>query len=400
MTWLLAICSALASCAVQADLPREVVLLSRIRRNVHETLARLPNYTCLESIERFTRSSASHPFVHADSIEIEVAHVGDRELFARPGAPGFEAEDPSEVVGSGLTESGQFALHLSSIFETQATTITWDREEDVNGRRALRYSFRLPLFASGWVVRLGHASGTVAARGSFWADAVSLEVFRIEVWAVDIPPDLAVADLVSRVDYARMRIGDSEELLPQTGEVVLTQFTGRQDRNITEFSHCRQYLGESVISYVDSAISYAEPKSVDIQIPAGLALRLQLVTGIDLTKAHVGDLVSARVAAAAIKGRVVVPVGAVLKGRIRRLERGSAPGSHIVVGLEFTELQFDNKRAQFFGRLESLELSPGVRRMPGDARQLPGVATLVLPAGHSTLPRNLGMLWQTQSPSR
>jgi hypothetical protein len=181
---------------------------------------------------------------------------------------------------------------------------------------------------------------------------------------------------------------------------VGTQLGGRQDRNITEFSHCRQYLGESVISYEDPTVSYGAPKSVGILIPAGLDLRVRLETEIDLAKASVGDLVRARVAVAAAKGGAVVPKGAVLKGRLRRLEKGPAPGGQIVVGVEFTELEFENKHAQFFGRLESIEPSPGVSRAPGRSLEPPGVATLVVSQGYAKLPRGLTTLWQTRNPPR
>lgn len=395
MIWLLAASSALACCAFQADLPRDVVLLSRIRRNVQEALAHLPNYTCLESIERSTRSSASHRFKHVDSVEIEVAHVGNREMFARPGAHAFDAAHPSEVVGSGLTTSGEYATQLRSIFESPATTFTWEGEENLNGRRGLRYGFLLPVSASEWQIRRGQESAMVSTRGSFWADAASLEVFRIDVQAGDIPSGFPARDVANRIEYANMRIGDSETLLPQTAEFVATEPDGRQHRNITQFSHCRQYLGESVISFGAPTVSYGTAKSVEILIPAGLGLRVRLENEIDLAKASVGDLVRARVVLPAVKGGAVVPKGAVLKGRLRRLERSS----HIVVGLEFTELEFENKRAQFFGRLESIEASPGVRRAPGRSPEPPGVATLVVSEG-SKLPRGLTTLWQTQNPPR
>jgi hypothetical protein len=144
---------------------------------------------------------------------------------------------------------------------------------------------------------------------------------------------------------------------------------------------------------VDSEIRYDELKPVEVRIPAGLELHVQLAAGIDLTKARVGDLVSARVAAPAARRGVVVPEGAVLNGRIRRLGRG-------LVALEFTELQFGNRRAQFFARLESLDPSAGVLRIPGNSPRLPGVVTFGVPEGDSKLPSGLGMLWQTQSPPR
>jgi hypothetical protein len=41
-----------ASCAAQAEVPRELLALARIKQKMAQNLSRMPDYTCLETIER------------------------------------------------------------------------------------------------------------------------------------------------------------------------------------------------------------------------------------------------------------------------------------------------------------------------------------------------------------
>ncbi len=62
-------------------------LLSQIKAKMADNLSRLPNYTCLQTIERSHRDARKKRFERQDLVRLEVALVGGRELFAWPGAP-------------------------------------------------------------------------------------------------------------------------------------------------------------------------------------------------------------------------------------------------------------------------------------------------------------------------
>jgi hypothetical protein len=89
----------------------------------------------------------------------------------------------------------------------------------------------------------------VAAKGSFWFDPVSLDLLRLEVYGEDIPDSLRLDEAVIRNSYARARIGVSDALLPQRSEVTMTYFSGVTNRNVIEFSRCREYGAESKINF-------------------------------------------------------------------------------------------------------------------------------------------------------
>jgi hypothetical protein len=88
------------------------------------------------------------------------------------------------------------------------------------------------------------------------------------------------------------------------------------------------------------------------------------------------------------QNKSLVPKGALLKGRIRRLEKYSAPTPHFIVGLEFSELEFDGRHARFFGQLKRIAPVPGLSSAPS-------VATFFIQGTRFRLPQGLQMLWQT-----
>ena len=243
----------------QAEVPQEVLLLTRIRRKMAENLGRIPDYTCVETIERSTRANRAPRFQLRDTVRLEVAHVGGKELYSAPGAQKFEEREISELVGGGMTASGDFASHARSVFSNSVPSFTYKGEEEIEGRRTVRYDYYLPINFSGYRLRYGRQAAIVASPGSFWADPQSLEVVRLEVRAEQIPPSIAVLSAVTRIDYDRVRIGASEVLLPQRAELLMSDFWGGQSLNRTLFTDCRQYVSESVVMFVESEVTYGPP---------------------------------------------------------------------------------------------------------------------------------------------
>src|ERR1700685_439085 len=76
-------------------------LLERVKAHMVETLARQPNYTCLETVERSNRAAKEKEFRLEDTVRLEVALVDRREMFAWPGSKQFEDTDMRAFVPTG-----------------------------------------------------------------------------------------------------------------------------------------------------------------------------------------------------------------------------------------------------------------------------------------------------------
>src|SRR5580704_14671305 len=100
--------------AAQSGLSPEVLALSRIQQKMRQNLSRLPDYTCVETVERLQRANETGMFRPVDTLRLDVLHVGDKELYAWPGSKKFE--EHIERMAAGVTSSGEFALHARSVF--------------------------------------------------------------------------------------------------------------------------------------------------------------------------------------------------------------------------------------------------------------------------------------------
>ena len=404
----------------QSELPKDVIQLSQIRREIGKSLETLDNYTCVETVEREERKDARRRFQHVDTVNVEVAVVKDRELYSWPGGKEFEDRDVADMVGAGMISTRSFRSTLKSVFLNNVSTVKWHGEEEILGHRALRWDYTIPLNLSRWDVQIEGRAGRVSETGSFWADAETLGLLRLETVANDIPPDLRVTSIKERVDYSRMRVRSQDLLLPQSVETSATKLSGVESRNRIEFSHCREFSGAAELSFNKPA-SIERPASpvTELQIPAGLEISVRMAQAIDSKTAAVGDSIRAIIEAPVRShGADLIPKGALLLGRIRRLERQLAPRPYYLVGLEFTDIEFAGHHARFIGQMLGTApvpgLAPGVgtynmdRNTAGVAGYLitthseteiafkvPGVSTFFMEGRDFRIPEGMQMTWAT-----
>src|SRR5689334_1179660 len=117
--WLPVVCS----CALAFGAPEDndathaQGLLEKIRIQMIDNLMHLPNYTCLQTIERTRRRAPARRFELVDMIRLEVALVNGHELFSWPGAGKFDDKEIADLVPGGAIGNGNFALHAKSVFQ-------------------------------------------------------------------------------------------------------------------------------------------------------------------------------------------------------------------------------------------------------------------------------------------
>jgi hypothetical protein len=304
-------------------------------------------------------------------------------------------------VSQGATGNGNFALHARAIFRGQGARFEYRGDGSTGNQPWVRFAFQVPLERSGYSLRMGEHKAIVGYHGSFDADPKSLDLERIEVIADDIPKELHLTSAEDRVEYARTQIGSGEFLLPSASELTMVDLDGSENRNQVRFDSCRQFTGESVLTFDDVAPSSSNsvsPGVAEIALPPDLSMTLGLLDDVDLTNAAIGDPVRARLQNdLKLKGRLLVPKNATAAGRITRVEHR---GDSLVVGLTFDELEAPGVRARLLLRLDDLTLADP-DRVPARARYVlsavrPGEGILSLGVGRTRLNRGLLMNWSTQ----
>jgi hypothetical protein len=388
--------------AQDTTLDPAVLLLARIKVHMMETLTRQPNYTCLETIERWQRSGLARTYTFLDRLRLEVALVDGKEMFAWPGSQRFEDHDIREWVPSGTFGTGEFAAHSRVVFGSNAATFEPRGEQDFSKsdretRRAVRFDFTVPQLVSGYRIRTGVAEAVVGYRGSFYVDPQSLDLMRLEVFADDLPASLKLKSVSDRMNYARIPIGEGDFLLPESSEVVLVDLAGHQERNELHFTACRKFTGQSKLSFDDAepAPLAAPAQKSELELPRNLEIALSLTDDINLEAAAIGDPVKARLRDdLKLRGRLLLAKGATASGRISRLERHP---NFTVLGLIFTDLDSSAGHA----RLE-LQFDRAVSGTVTQSRSwwvsfspMEHEGLIPLPAGRKRLMRGALTLWRT-----
>jgi len=413
LVWLLL---AIPTPAAQDDFDR-VLQLARTRQKMAQSLTHLPDYTCIATAQRSVRKAGQANFKLIDTLRYEITHAGGAELWSWPGAKKFEDKPIVSMIRSGTIGQGEFSLHARAVFTGGYANVKFAGAEDLAGRHTLRWDYDVPMSASGWTITTNGRSATAASRGSFWADADTLEVLRLEVRSEGLPLDFPVSSAVNTIDYARVRIGSSSILLPQTARLYLEHTSGERRRNFAEFSHCRQYSGTSVISFETAPSSVprdsAEPATTtEMSLPARLHVPIKLTVQIDSVNAVAGDLVEGIVDADLNdRQHVLVPKGSLITGRLRRMEKYNDPSPYFLLSIEFDEIEFPGHHARFFGSLKSLESEVAgfswflsfattsvytVTRETEHLSDVPGVGTFFMQGSAFRLPQGTRMVWQTQ----
>ncbi len=404
---LLALCAGFCS-AQPTELSPDLLLLARIKTRMEATLRRQPNYTCVQQVERSQRLAPRQRFELVDMLRLEVALVNGKELFAWPGSKKFEDTELRKMVAGGAIGNGNFALHARAVFLSNAPVFTFRGEEKLDGRRALRFDFSVSLLNSGYHIRVNDREAIVAYHGSFWADPETADVQRLIVDADELPSTLGLSRATDRMDYARIPIGAGDFLLPAASELTMIDLNGNENRNRTTFTGCRQYSGESVLSFEEPkaeevAAAPAAPEPVPEQLPGGLVAEVQLETAIDSGKAMVGDPVQAVLERPIRqKHRILVPRGTTLAGRIVRFERHSEDS---LLDIEFTEAKSVSSRWNLLARIEDIRL-PGFTwaldrfEKSALARNNIQLGVVTMKGSRIHLPKGVRMTLRTQDAAR
>ncbi|MFZ5927425.1 MAG: hypothetical protein ACOYX1_08240 [Acidobacteriota bacterium] len=387
----------------------ETILLARIRNVVSENLSRLPNFTCLQTIERSQRLPGTKRYRFVDNIRLEVALVEGKELYAWPGSPKFEERELRDMVGGGAIGTGDFALHAKSIYLGDSARFTYHGVEELRGRKVHVFHYKVPMESSRYLMRIEKAEGPVGYQGHVYNDAETLEMARIEIHIDEVPPYLPLKEGHKVIDYAPMDIGGVRHVLPTSMEMTLVDLNGGENRNRAVFSGCRQYMGESRLVFEEPPPETQAPaQAVEWTLPEGLEVRLKLVAALDLSKSAMGDPVVFEASRDAVRGgKVWLPRGARVTLRLDHIACRDFPVSHCFFALVPGRFEFQNKSGEFRAELvqpdlwRSMEMllrnvRPQLRTIPAEMGQAPKDAVLLVVSGQrGKLPSGFQTVWRT-----
>ncbi len=354
-----------AGLAPQSEI-QPAAVLEKGRARVLATLDRLPHYTCVQTIRRaqyrdFSREPqplCGHVTVQPgrpalmlaieDRLRLDVSVAQRREIFSWAGAKEFDTTDAHELIGSGLTATGDFGFLLTSIFADKRVTARHTRRELCEGAVCLVYTYQVPTEVSQYRMKLRESGARFAAMpysGEFSLQEDSGELRRLTVRVSDAPPRAGVCRIETAVRYTTEQLGGVAATLPQRTEVRLWDEDGSLYRNETEYRGCRAFQAESVFrADVAEGGTSAGAKAAAGTLPADARVRIRLRTKLSEEATFAGDAIEGELAEPIrVKGKTIAPSGAPVEGRIYRFERHWRPSPYTVVGIRYSSLRVEDR---------------------------------------------------------
>jgi hypothetical protein len=317
------------------------------------------SYTCVETIVReyywpmastLPRScpvlvqERQHPHPdlvlrHAvtDRLHLEVAMTGKGEIFSWVGAPRFD-DAPLHHIVDGPIMTGAFAGFLSVVFKQDVKNFNFERSRELEGRSLMEYSFRVAAENSSYRVMIPGSSVKSGYSGTVLVDAGTGEVAHLTVNTDELPPAANACEISMNLDLNQVKIGDGEFLLPARGQQRYVLTTGEEVEITTAFAACREYLGESSVSFTapqpGARGSPQKTAVAPVRVPGGQQFTLELTAPIASLTAAAGDEFSGRLVTPLRdeKRRTLARAGSLVEGHLLRVERRHlAPASTVVV---------------------------------------------------------------------
>src|SRR5579872_143095 len=400
--------------------------LARARDKVHERADRLPNYTCVQTVDRqyFDINHRAPATVSCDDLagekrkkprklkldltdrlRLDVKVSAGNEIGSWAGSSHFES-NVMDLVGGGPFGTGPFGTFASDIFGGVATTFHYLDQEQLNGVRLLHYEFQVREEGSHYQVQAGQNWHTTAYDGSLWIDPVSFDLKRLMVRTDELPPETGACEATTVVSYEETQIGDGRFLVPQRSELHFLLRDRSETTTTSSYSACRVYRSESTIKFDDAVPETGTidkaPAPESRSLPPGLLVSLELSEPVDTQTAASGDVVRAIVRKSVRDKQskeIVIPAGAVVRGRIIRLRHWLVEPRFFEIAVRFDRVEMNGAVYAFHAVRE--RTSPAAKRgflaalQPPDSSTSVGTFRFVTTKERYVVPRGYESNWIT-----
>jgi hypothetical protein len=214
--------------------------------------ARLPDFLCNETVERFEDASGKGNWDKKDVLGVRLGYLDHAEEYHLTTINGHPTTQSFQSM-RGAWSQGEFGSLMLGIFDLNShTRFTWDHWTHLRKRATQVYSYRVKTSDSHYKLAFGTGpipdEVAVGQEGLVYLDGETNDIVRLTDRAVDIPVEFPVRQAVRVLDYAPQDVGGKQYVLPLHAEVRMG--TGYiHTKNEVTFSGFRKFQGESTITF-------------------------------------------------------------------------------------------------------------------------------------------------------
>jgi hypothetical protein len=245
-----------AASLAAADVPgvaEQQRMIDGIRQFAGRYLDNLPNFVCARVTEQYEAGKKPEHWKQRDTLTSRLVFNQGRENQTLELVNG-KSVHPNRFVPRLLDTEGEFGILMSNVLDGETyAKISWNRWEDLRGRRLAVFEYEIDLKHSTLSLGLGGLGRQmVPYRGLIYADPSNGEVWRITNSPFNIPDSVATKSITTTIDYGSVDIGNRHFFLPVTASVWLD--TGNNNvLNKVSFRDYRKFEAESTITFIAGA---------------------------------------------------------------------------------------------------------------------------------------------------
>ena len=252
-------------------------------------------------------------------------------MFSWPGNTSFRLADMAGLVGGGTTTVGEFAWFPITILISDLDPSRVSFNEG-------GFKVEVPATGSHLLIRGAASSDLISAYTARFVVDTRGQIRQLDVTVSDPPKETGLRRVHVHISY--------QELIPSEARTTFEWPDGSVATNKTTYLDCHQFRTDSSINF--GKVNVADPigkssPSLPPPVP-GTEIQIALLTPIDSDRDLTGQPLEGRLVRDwyGAGNALLAKRGALIRGRIMRLERYHCPISNFVLGIKFEALDLND----------------------------------------------------------
>jgi hypothetical protein len=235
------------------DSVRQKDILEAMRAYADSYSHSLPNYLCVQVVERSVSFNGGDSYRHEDRVLSRLSYNNGQETYKVFQVGNQMVDTDLEKLG-GAVSRGEFGSLMASIFAPKSEAeFGWDHWGRLRGKVYAVFNYFIDSGHSDFSLDYGRGEQRIytAYRGKIYADENTGMISRITFEATDIPASFPIREARTTLDFDDQKIGDGTYILPLRALVLMAGPNNIHTKNEERFTLYQKFGTESTIKFSD-----------------------------------------------------------------------------------------------------------------------------------------------------